>query len=851
MASAPPMVPGATSQRCAASVALCALLLLGCFGGPAAVTASAAADSTAVSPYLLGLDFPVSMAFAADGRLFYNEKFSGQIRVVDTTGPSPQVIPLPFALVPFVNNSTEMGLLGIALDPAWATTPWLYVYHTFDNGTVQENRISRFWAANDTAGASETIVTGIPAWPYHNGGVIQFGPDGKLYATTGDANNGALSPDTAYLGGKVLRFEKDGSIPADNPLAGSPVYSRGHRNVFGLTFEPRTGRPIITENGELTNDEVNAIKPGENYGWPWDAGFANNSSVVDPIWAISPTIAPTGIVADLSRHGSDNLTDILFGDWNTGSLRRLTLGPPGFDRALEEALVFTRGVSHILDLDFGPGGLLYISTPAGIYTSDLRVVGNQPPVPVIWTNRSIAFVGSAVSFYGSGSFDPEGGGIYAHLWDFGDGTSTNGSYASHAFGAAGNYTVRLTVADEIRASNSTSLVFTVLRQDQNKPPVAVIAPSRPIQFVNRPVGFGSSESYDPEDGGLYSFAWRFGDGRNDTGSYVWHNFSSSGTYTVTLTTLDEFEAAGFASVAVRILNPSENTPPTAVASVAARGWAGRPMNFSSSRSFDAEGGIGGHVWQFGDGSSSALGVAEHTYASTGTYTGALTVTDELGAQDSTSFTVEILDPASNQPPTAVIAPLPGLLKAGVPLGFSGAASSDAEGGIYRHEWAFGDGQFGNGSYLTHVFAEAGEYLVDLTVYDELGASASASVTLRVRPSAIPPAVTFVSNHWTTNLGEPLYFDGSESFDEDGYITDAYWTFQDGGVEHGLQVTHYFRTAGDHEVTLTVVDDTGLAANASSMVHVTVPPPATASPLAGVITLVAASAIVGAAAFRRR
>ncbi len=810
--------------------------------------APAAGGDGPVAPYLLGLDFPVAFVFSPDGRLFYNEKYTGNVRVVDVSGQSPVLLPTPFTTVANLNTTAEMGLIGIALDPAFSATPWLYIYHTFDNGTVLENRITRYWAANNTSGVSEDIVTGIPAWDYHNGGILRFGPDGKLWVTTGDSNNGALASNISYLGGKVLRYNKDGTIPSDNPFAGSPVYTRGHRNVFGLTFEPRTGTPVISENGELTNDEVNVLKPGANYGWPWDEGFANNSSAENPIWAISPTIAPTGIIADISRHAADNQTDILFGDWNTASLRRLVLGPPGYDRVLSEDLVFTRAVSHILDLRFGPGGLLYISSPEGIYTSNLKVFGNEPPVPVFWENRSYQFEGASVSFDGSASFDPEGGGIYSHRWDFGDGTNATGSFIRHAFSAAGNYTVTLTVTDEIGTANSTSHVFQVFRREDNRPPMAVINMSRPIQFENRPVGFGSDQSSDPEDGGIYGREWQFGDGTNASGPYVRHNFTTRGLYTVSLTVIDEFGAGGTAFASVQILAASENTAPTAAIDAQTRGWAGLPMNFSAQPSSDHEGGIVDHLWDFGDGTTSALGFATHTYTALGSYAVSLTVWDELGASASTSLAITVLDPAANQPPFAVMTLPPGVLKATVNLSFSGELSSDAEGGIYRHLWSFGDGGTAQGAYVTHTYLEPGYYSVRLTVFDELGVTGGQAAIVKIRPLVIPPTVTFTMSNFETVLGTPILFDGSGSYDEDGYITDARWDFGDGTTAVGLQVMHYFRTPGNHTVTLVVVDEGGAEGNSSSFVEVSERvqgPPDVGAPLfAGAVTL----AVVAAMAF---
>ena len=812
---------------------------------------AAAAPAEAVSPYLLGLDFPVAMAFAPDGRLFYNEKFTGQIRIVDTTGTAPGLLPQRFDVVSPLNTTSEMGLLGIAIDPDWQTTPWVYVYHTFDNGTLRENRITRYWAAGNVSSANETVFSGIPAAEYHNGGILQIGPDGKLWVTTGDAMDGGRSPDITYLGGKVLRINRDGTIPSDNPFAGSPVYSTGHRNVFGLTFNPRTGAPYITENGELTNDEVNFIRPGRNYGWPWDSGFANNSTSLDPLWAITPTIAPTGIVSDISRHASDNLTDLLFGDWNTASLRRLTVGPAAYDTVVYEELLFTRAVSHILDLDFGPGGLLFLATPEGIYSSDLHTVGNQLPIPSITLNRTAQFVGRLISFDDKGSYDPEAGGIFAHDWQFGDGTNASGTYVTHAYSSPGIYTVTLTVADELGARNSTNRTVRIVDLAANEPPNASIFATRFVQFENRPVGFGGGDSTDPEDGGIRSFAWDFADGTNDTGSWVLHNFSRRGNYTVRLTVTDELGLAGSASVTVRILAVLENTPPFAVASASSlRGWIGRSLNFSAAASGDAEGGIVARLWQFGDGATDTPGYVSHVYASAGEFLVVLTVWDELNASASATLRVVVLDPAANAPPTAVITPPPGPPRRGVPLFLSGDLSTDVEGGIYAHEWAFGDGTWALGGSVYHTYALPGVYTVGLSVRDELGAVGTAFLAIEVLDARSSPTVSFVSDDWTAQVGRPLYFDGGTSTAVSGYIVEARWDFGDGRTASGLQVRHIFREAGDYLVTLHILDSEGSTSSASSVVRITRPPPQSASYEAFAIALAAVGAVLALAARRR-
>src|SRR3990172_4321176 len=231
-----------------------------------------------------GLEWPVSFAFSPDGRIVYSERFTGRIRII--SGGAVQAGEVGNVSV---ETAGEQGLLGLALDPDFEMSAWVYVYHTYRSESIGDvmNRVWRFPAGGPPSGASESVLDGIPAGTFHNGGILGFAPDKTLFITTGDTTTGGNSQDPLSLAGKVLRVHRDGSIPSDNPFPGSPVYTLGHRNVFGIAFEPRTGVPFITENGELSDDEINRLVPGANYGWPWDRGFANNSTSANPLWAIT------------------------------------------------------------------------------------------------------------------------------------------------------------------------------------------------------------------------------------------------------------------------------------------------------------------------------------------------------------------------------------------------------------------------------------------------------------------------------------------------------------------------------------------------------------------------------------
>ena len=248
-----------------------------------------------------GLVAPWAMDLAPDGRLFVTERV-GRVRIVQL-GAGGGLRADPWATVGVSQRpGSEKGLLGIALDPEFARTGFVYLYYSYAVASGIRNKVVRM-RDESGKGVEETIlVDGIPGSEAHDGGRLKFGPDGKLYATTGDAENGANAQDPRSLGGKILRINRDGSIPTDNPLAGSPVWSLGHRNVQGLAWQPDSGALFATEHGpsnlfpDCCHDEVNLIVPGGNYGWPAVRGISRDARYRDPVLESGnvETWAPTG-----------------------------------------------------------------------------------------------------------------------------------------------------------------------------------------------------------------------------------------------------------------------------------------------------------------------------------------------------------------------------------------------------------------------------------------------------------------------------------------------------------------------------------------------------------------------------
>lgn len=240
-------------------------------------------DLDAAEEVARDIEVPWGLAFLPDGAALVAERDSGRIVRVAAGRAPEQVYRLPD-----IAARGEGGLLGLAVAPDYAESRYVYAYFTSET----DNRIVRF----RLDGPPEPIVTGIAKAGNHDGGRIAFGPDGMLYAGTGDAGESGRSQDPASLNGKILRSTPEGSPAPGNPYPGSPVYSLGHRNVQGLAWD-RAGRLFAAEFGQNRFDEINLIEPGRNYGWPdVEGGGGADRGFTDPLltWTTAEA-SPSGI----------------------------------------------------------------------------------------------------------------------------------------------------------------------------------------------------------------------------------------------------------------------------------------------------------------------------------------------------------------------------------------------------------------------------------------------------------------------------------------------------------------------------------------------------------------------------
>ncbi|WP_158892098.1 PQQ-dependent sugar dehydrogenase [Amycolatopsis anabasis] len=245
--------------------------------------ASASAQPAPLAPTTIAsrLNVPWAIAFLPDGSALFTERNTAKVRSIR----SGQVADVQ--TIPGVSAAGEGGLMGIAVSPKYAEDKTVFVYYT----AASDNRIAKFVLGQQP----QPIVTGIPKSSIHNGGRLEFGPDGFLYAGTGDGGNRNNSQNLNSLGGKILRITADGQPAPGNPFPNSRVYSYGHRNVQGLAWGPG-GRMYASEFGNNAYDELNRIESGKNYGWPTCEGTCSDPRFVNPLltWSTSQA-SPSGL----------------------------------------------------------------------------------------------------------------------------------------------------------------------------------------------------------------------------------------------------------------------------------------------------------------------------------------------------------------------------------------------------------------------------------------------------------------------------------------------------------------------------------------------------------------------------
>ena len=519
---------------------------------------------------------PVGLAFAPDGRLFVWQR-NGIVRIVKNGA----LLPTAFVNIQSrVNQCGDRGLLGLALDPAFATNGFVYLLYSFEEAGdpndcgAKTSRLTRVTANPSNpdvalAGSETVIIGGIPSeGDSHSVGTLRFAPDGKLFVSHGDGASynfvdplALRSQDLNSYNGKILRINPDGSAPGDNPFddgtnsVRSKVWAYGLRNPFRFGLSPATGEPYVGDVGWNTWEEINRGR-GANFGWPCYEGNAPQplyqaafqqcrdlpaSAVATPLFTydrMNGATAVGGAFYTSFKYPAQYRGNFFFADYSFQWIMRLV-----FDANNNVAAIapFATGVEGPVAVELGPDGMLYYVAILSGEIGRIRFTGlEQPPIARASVVPAAGYSPLTVNFSSAGSVDPEGGPL-TYFWDFGDGTTSTAANPQHTYAASGVaiFPVTLTVTDALGGTGTTTLKVTV----GSLPPVATITtPLDGTTVVPGLVVTYQGGAVDPDDGtlGAGSLSWTILLHHNEHVHLYQTGTGSQGTFTVTNHGVGEF-----------------------------------------------------------------------------------------------------------------------------------------------------------------------------------------------------------------------------------------------------------------------------------------------------------------------
>lgn len=305
---------------------------------------------------------PWSIVFTSGNRILVTER-NGSIRAI--TGG--KLTPEPLIRFSEVSQKSEEGLMGMAKDPGYDANGNLYVCMAYVKSEKMVAKVVRLKDSGSGIAVDKVILDGIPAAQFHAGCRVRFGPDGKLYVSTGDATDRSLPQNYNSLGGKILRLNTDGTVPTDNPVSGSFIYSLGHRNPQGFDWHPVSGAMVATEHGPSVfdgpagGDEVNLITRGANYGWPEVSHDKNKPAFTAPLLVFTPAEAPGSGMFYTGSLFPGLMNNYLFGALRGEGIVRIIFT----DNTASKVKSFEKwslGVGRIRDVVNGPDGAIYFTT---------------------------------------------------------------------------------------------------------------------------------------------------------------------------------------------------------------------------------------------------------------------------------------------------------------------------------------------------------------------------------------------------------------------------------------------------------------------------------------------------------
>ena len=326
--------------------------------------ASVSQTNFRVETVVSNLEVPWSIAWAPDGRMFFTER-PGRVRIYEKGRLRAE----PLFVVPDVEPSGESGLMSLALHPQFGSNHFLYLAYAY-KGTEQQVRVVRYRETSSGLTEQKIIIENIPAAQFHAGCRLRFGPDQKLYITTGDATERGLAQRLDSLAGKTLRLNDDGTVPSDNPFvnqenARPEIWTIGHRNAQGMDWQPGSDLMFQTEHGPSGfdgpggGDEVNIVERGKNYGWPVIHHTQSREGMESPLLEYTPACAPGSAVFYRGSAFTQFRNNLFFGCLRGERIVRVVLDGR---RVISQENLLAGKYGRIRDVAEGPDGAIYFST---------------------------------------------------------------------------------------------------------------------------------------------------------------------------------------------------------------------------------------------------------------------------------------------------------------------------------------------------------------------------------------------------------------------------------------------------------------------------------------------------------
>ncbi|MDB4978237.1 MAG: domain containing protein [Candidatus Peribacteria bacterium] len=418
---------------------------------------------------------------APDNRIFVAQQ-QGKVVIFKDN----QLLATPALNLP-VGNGGDRGLLGITLDPAFPASPYVYLFYT---STALHQRVSRFTMSGNTISpASELILLENPAtWGGAlNAGTVRFGPDGKLYATLGNDGKGLTSQDLSALEGKMIRINKDGTIPPDNPFYDTPgaqkaIYAMGFRNPWHFNFDEQ-GRPIVGDVGQNLYEKIIRVQAGANYGWPTVEGDCrpNCGGITPPVFVIAHNGQGTSVLGGDTYRGQNFPAQYqhqyFYGDYVQGTIKTVTIDANGNASNFQS---FEGQAGALSNIAFGADGCMYTLTifPGNLFKTCYTQTRSGILTVKAGSDKTSGDLPLTVRFTSTGSNDSLGHAL-TYAWTFGDGATSTEASPAHTYTTKGVYTATLSVNNDNEMQSANVTVWAGY-----KPPViSITSPAANAKYV--------------------------------------------------------------------------------------------------------------------------------------------------------------------------------------------------------------------------------------------------------------------------------------------------------------------------------------------------------------------------------